>query len=492
MSRILQASMEQSQIIELIGTLTSEEKDQIRHFASNPVFNQGKLKEYVPRLLDICLSYSQREHKNGLEKKSVFAMLFPDQSFIEGKLEKIMVEAYKVVRKMLTVSQYLQEENVFQQNFDYSKVLRRKGLAALYLRSLTRLQKMQLENPYKTANFFYQQFLLETAIHDEECFNNQVKGDLNIPNVLHALDIFAHLNRLALLNRYLLQQKAAKVEVPDALVPQLEECNIPEIYLKESPSLRANFAVFNLLKKDRPDTLDIRTFYEMLQRYEQNLDKESLQQFYTYLRNLCILVSAGDYGNEEIALTLHDLYKDNLTRGYLHYEGKLHPSRYWAVTSNAIRVKDFDWAIDFIEKNKLDLIGENETQDIYRLNLANYLFGVGRFPECLDNIPASSPFVDYLLRGKCLEIKAYYELKSDLLSFKLEAFKVFLSRTSPKLLSDTNKQIHSDFANLLHQIINSLPGDPKRSDLLLKRIQEKKQAAEWRWLLEKAKALKSG
>ncbi|MBK6996277.1 MAG: hypothetical protein IPH31_15615 [Lewinellaceae bacterium] len=139
--------MEQSQIIELIGTLTSEEKDQIRHFASNPVFNQGKLKEYVPRLLDICLSYSQREHKNGLEKKSVFAMLFPDQSFIEGKLEKIMVEAYKVVRKMLTVSQYLQEENVFQQNFDYSKVLRRKGLAALYLRSLTRLQKMQLENP---------------------------------------------------------------------------------------------------------------------------------------------------------------------------------------------------------------------------------------------------------------------------------------------------------------------------------------------------------
>ncbi len=402
-----------------------------------------------------------------------------------------MVEVHKVVRKMLVVNQYLQEENEFQQTFDYSKVLRRKGLAAQHLRYLKRLQKMQVDNPYKTANYFYQQFLLETAIHDEECFNNQVKGNLNIPKVLHALDIFGHLNRLALLNRYLLQQKAAKVEVPDTITLQLEECHIPENYLEESPSLRANYTIFTLLKKDRLETSDIRTFYAMLQRYEQNLDKESLQQFYTYLRNLCILVSARDYGNDEIALTLHELYKDNLTRGYLHYEGKLHPSRYWAVTSNAIRVKDFNWAIEFIEKNKINLIGENQTQDIYRLNLANYLFGVGRFSECLDNIPASSPFVDYSLRGKCLEIKAYYELKSDLLSFKLEAFKVFLSRTSPKLLSDTNKQIHSDFANLLHQLVYSNPGDPKRSELLLKRIQEKRQAAEWRWLLEKAKDLKS-
>jgi hypothetical protein len=35
-----------------------------------------------------------------------------------------------------------------------------------------------------------------------------------------------------------------------------------------------------------------------------------------------------------------------------------------------------------------------------------------------------------------------------------------------------------------------LPGDPTRSDRLIKRIQEKKQAADWRWLIEKAKALK--
>jgi len=66
---------------------------------------------------------------------------------------------------------------------------------------------------------------------------------------------------------------------------------------------------------------------------------------------------------------------------------------------------------------------------------------------------------------------------------------MFLSRTSPKLLSESQRQIYTNFANLLHQLVYSNPGDPKRSNLLISRIQEKKQAAEWRWLLEKAKAL---
>ena len=94
--------------------------------------------------------------------------------------------------------------------------------------------------------------------------------------------------------------------------------------------------------------------------------------------------------------------------------------------------------------------------------------------------------------GKRLELKSFYEIRSDLLPYKLDAFKMFLSRTSQKLLAESQRIIHVDFANLLTQIHTSLPGDQKRSEKLVARIQEKKQAAEWRWLLEKAKALKDG
>ena len=360
-----------------------------------------------------------------------------------------------------------------------------------YHQLVAKLQKIQEESTWKNAAYFLRQFHLEKAIHDSETIHNQVKGDLNIPNVVRALGLHYHLNQLAMLNFFLLQKKAANLAIPEFILPMLEEDSLPSKFLEESPLVKINYEIFRLLKKNRLEFEDIQSLFQVLRFHEKKLDQESLREFFTYLRNLCSLALSQDMEKFELEFILHDLYRDNLKRGYLHYEGKLHPSRYWAVSSNAVRVKEFDWALDFIEKYKLELIDENETQDIYRLNLANYLFGIGCFSECLANIPPTSPFVDYLLAGKRLEIKAYYELHSDLFSFKLEAFKVFLSRTSPKLLSETQKQIHVDFANLLTQISTSLPGDPKRSNLLISRIQEKKQAAEWRWLLEKAKALKS-
>jgi hypothetical protein len=82
-----------------------------------------------------------------------------------------------------------------------------------------------------------------------------------------------------------------------------------------------------------------------------------------------------------------------------------------------------------------------------------------------------------MLTAKRLEIKAYYELQDDLLSYKLDAFKVFLSRTSPKLLSDFQRKIHVEFVNLLIQICQSAPGDHKRSDVLIKCINEKNKLA---------------
>ncbi|HAD13739.1 MAG TPA: hypothetical protein DCF33_15035, partial [Saprospirales bacterium] len=107
-----------------------------------------------------------------------------------------------------------------------------------------------------------------------------------------------------------------------------------------------------------------------------------------------------------------------------------------------------------------------------------------------DSCNKASNFLDYLLTGKRLELKAYYELNSDLLPYKIDAFKVYLSRTSAKQISPAIKQQLSDFINFLAQLASSIPGDEKRSDILSRRIREKKQAAEWRWLLEKAEVLK--
>jgi hypothetical protein len=482
--------MEQSHLIELIRALQPQEKEQILQFAALSFVNNGKMRALVIPLIEICMNHAWDTPNHELNSKDVFAALFPGQTFVEGKLDKVRVEAHKVVRTFLTVQHYLRVGNEFDQVFDLSEVVRARGLDTRYLHLLSKLHKMQAESTWKTETYFHRQFLLEYSIHNEESRHNRLKGDLNVPAVIQSLEHYANLHRLALLNRFLLQQKVAKLDVPDTIKTLLEENNIPERYLEASAALKVNFLIFKLLRKDCLEPSDVRSLFDLLLLNEQDLDPDSLREFYTYIRNLCVLIFSSDAQNEEINFTLHELYKDNLKRGYLHYKGKLHSGTYLAVCNNAIWVKSFDWVFEFIEKYKHEVIDENESQDFYRLNMANYLFGVSRFSDCLDYIPDTSTSVGHLLQGKRLELKALYELKSDRLSYRLDNFKMFLTRTSTKLLSDAQRQNHVDFANLLSQLINSRPGDQKRSLLLQKRIQEKKQSAEWRWLLEKAKALK--
>lgn len=475
--------------MELLSALKPVERDDLVSFSALKIANNGKMKAPIGALLSIFLNHLAGKSALKLEKIVVYKAVFPQQPFVDGKLEKVMVEAHKVVRAFLLMQHYLREENEFNQVFDFAEISHSRGLESRYQHSLSRLKNIQDQHTKKNKAFFYQQFKLEYINHDYNCLQNQVKGDLNVPKTVEALEIHYFLNRLELLNRYLNQKKMVNVEGFSKSPLIISDLSIPEQYLEVAPLLKVNYRIYLLLRKEHVEPSDARGLFDLLLSTEQFLAKESLQELYAYLRNILVLAIHMNPEHKELNSTLHDLYKDNLKRGYLHLDGKLHPSRYWAVATSAMRVNDFDWALQFIESHKNELMGENETRDIYRLNLSNYLFHTGRFRECLDHLPATSLFMDYQLTCKRLELKALYELQDDLFHYKLDAFKMFLSRTSPKLLSKNLQKMHLEFVNILAQIASSIPGDKERSERLSDRMEEKKQAIEWQWLMAKARAI---
>ncbi len=482
--------MEQTQLVELIKSLQAAEKENFLQYAQPSCFPGVKIKPHVASLLRICFSQPWQDSAHKLEKKDVFSELFPGAPYLEGKLEKLMVEAHRLIRVFLLAENYFREDNAYHQAFDYAEIVRTRGFNARYRNQLLKLQKMQDAVVHQHSFFFHDQFLLEYAIHNEQSLNNQIKGDLNIPATLDALDMHHYLNQLALLNVYLLQQKIANIEVPVAMQERLQETRVPNRYLDRSPIILINHTIFTLLKKDLLELEDLQILSDQLYAHEKRIDLENLNAFFTYLRNICSLIAMQQPDRQEIYLMLFDLYKDNLERGFLHYEGKLLSSRYLAISECATRVKEHDWALNFIETYKHEIIGENENQDIYRFNKAFYLFSVGKFEECLDYIPATSPFLNYFLAGKNIELKALYETNSDLLPYKIDAYKMYLSRTSQKQLPAARRKKNLDFVNLLFQICTSIPGDVKRAKLIIERIEEKKQAVDWHWLMAKAEALK--
>jgi hypothetical protein len=479
----------QSKLIELLNLLTPAEKAQIPQFCALSVVNKGRMRAQVWPLLEICLKHPWHEADRKLLKTEVFAALFPGEDFSVGKLDKVLVDALKVLRHLLIAQKYYNDDNEFQQTLDYYEVVKVRNAAFRTPQFLERLGKIQNQNPIYTTEYYYNQFLLEQAIHDDASFFNQFKSDLNIPITIEALDFHFQLCKLELLNRFLIQQKIAKLTLPENLSQLIESHQLPAKYKDLSPTIMINDLIFRALQQNFPEEDQINELFDLLKKHGPQLTTASLKEFYSYLRNLCTLFSSKNMENEQIRHTLFELYQDNLARGYLHYEGKLHPSVYLNVCLVAVRVRQYEWVNAFIENHKHEIIGENETQDFYRLNKANYYFGKGEFEKSLDMIPPTSPSLDYQLQGKRLELKAMYELQSDFLNFKLDSFKMYMSRTSVKFVSKVQQKANLDFVNFLAQIIASVPGDKKRSAKLVERINQNKQALEWLWLLTKAREI---
>ncbi len=301
------------------------------------------------------------------------------------------------------------------------------------------------------------------------------------------LDIYYNLTRLELLNRLLLQQKVARLDTPDSGILNPQEIVLPVEYLAESPNLLINEKIYRLLVAPEPNVEEFHALVDLLTVYEQVIEPEILQQFYTYLRSLSALLINSGY--TELQPVLFRIFRYHLEKGLLYYEGKLSSGTIANVTNLALRNKEFEWALNFIESHRGRIIGDNDTEDYYRLNLANYYFATGNFERSLDLLPPALQDWDYQFIARRLRLKIYYELDSVLLSYEVDSFKMLVSRSAQKAPSIYFRQLQSNFINLLYQIIHSPAGDKDRAERLVRRINSKKVLAERDWLLEKVQKL---
>ncbi|MFM7400734.1 MAG: hypothetical protein ACKO4W_07495, partial [Bacteroidota bacterium] len=107
--------MKESQLVELLSVLSPAERLQLREFAAIPLFNGGTRRNYVWPLLEWCHFHLSENPDSELPPAEAYHYLFPDETPVDGKLEKVMVDAQKFVRTVMHTRYYLREENEFQQ-----------------------------------------------------------------------------------------------------------------------------------------------------------------------------------------------------------------------------------------------------------------------------------------------------------------------------------------------------------------------------------------
>ncbi len=477
--------MHNAHLIQLIKTLSPEELKELVLFLDSPYFNRSKFRGNMSKLLGLMVDFASAERS--FDKKAVFSSLFPGEKETEGRLEKNMSELSKLIRAFMLTKHYWKPKNEFYQNLDWAGLLRGRSLNTRYQHTISQLRESLEAAVFETTESYLKQVLFEKEVLVWESYHNHAKGGLNLPDLFHRLEMFYQLNRLEWINKLLLQQKVAQVNIPNGAGFLFSEISIPTSLLQESASLQINYQIYQLLKQDVPDIQGFDALADLIKQYEGRIEPDELQEFYAFLRNLCTLLYNN--GHFDLLPLLFQLQKGNLEKGYFYHDGKIPHAAFGSIVSVAIKLEEYAWALQFMEAHKDRIMGGEENKDLYDLSMAGYFFAQKEFEKALDWIPAAPQNPMFLYRARRLKLKAYYETKSDLLFYELDAFKMVLSRASQKLISPQFREVNANFVNYLYQIAKSIPGDKARFLTLTQRILPKTVVAEKDWLLEKLKEM---
>lgn len=479
--------MVNSQLIDLLRHFSPKELKELRLFLASPYFNRGNFVKETIALMHFIAAAAPGFSETDLEREKAYQHVFPGASVVEGKLDKVMSELHKLAKEFLSVNHYMREENEFRRLLDQAAFYRDHALDNRHRNIVQKLEAYQNATTCRDQDFFERAFLLDSEIHSCENLHNQKRGDVHIPKTLQSLDLQYFLLKTELLNKFLLQYKVARLDIPEEMIQTIKESRLPERYADVYPVLLISYKIFLLLEKDQTDVSEFHELHQLLRRHEPEIEPGLLKSYYTYLRNFCALLV--NTGRTEFLSNLFTFQKEHLERGYLYYDNKIPPSTFLNTSNSALRLREFQWAENFILTHKGRIAGDNENQDYYHLVLANLLFHKGAYQNALDILPQSFQEIAYYNLSRRLELKIYYELNSDLLPYKIDAFKMYLSRASQKVISMHIREQNASFVNLLFQLSNTTPGDTTRSQRLIQRIHAKQSIAERDWLLEKAAQL---
>jgi hypothetical protein len=479
--------MENSSLIEILKMLTTKELKDFLTFLASPYYAQGRYRKETQILFDCLCKYAPNYDNIQITKEDLSKILFGEAASSDGRVDKVMVELSKSIRMFLLAEHYFSESQEQAAQVDFVQILKDRKLTKKAANLANTVADTLLQKKSSNAKDFNLSYRVSYLMYELEAQKNTWRKDLNIKETLRHLDLYYFSSRLNLINHYLLISQLSKIEAGINLEKETQLQKLIGAQVEESPTVFLAQKIFELYSS-LPNPLAFNSFLQQLNGLKSKIIEDDVKQYFAYLRTYCgILISSG---HSDLWPILHTIQKDNLENGYFYLANEISSGSFNFIVTAALKANNFDWCADFLETHKNRIIGDNETQDYYRLGKANFLFFQKKFEDALDFIPPASSNLDLHLMARRLELMVYYEMDSDLLTYKIDAFKMYLSRGNNKILSEDGYEMNNNFLKILIQLTQSKPSDKHRGATILERIEEKKQLIAKDWLVEKAKALK--
>ncbi len=459
-------------------TLDKSQRLAAKKFLESPYFNKSK--EIIILFLEIL---KLQEKEKPLDKVKLWKKIVQNKPYNDLRFRKFCSDLSKLIERFLA-QQAFEEDPLQMKLFLLTKLSQQEQRAQKSSKTTTNLSKKMIQNhPYRDHSYFLYRYQLQRSFYDLENFGTKRGVRSNIEEISSSLDSFYIGEKLRLItdaeSRKSLKAREYEIAFTDTIL-QLAQSSVAE--KDHLPHIDIYLQIYQLLSNSNADE----SYFRLKELIKENAhlfpQEVAIEELYGAAQNYCVKkINSGDrsFLNE-----LFELFKLQIEQSLLLSDGRLSPWYFRNIIVVALRLGEYDWVEDFINRFKDDL-PESHKENAVTYNMAQLYFYQKKYNKVLEQLRfVEYDDMSYNLNSKVMLMLTYYELDEfDLLDSHLDTFEVFLKRR--KDFTADRKQIYIWLIKYTRRLTRIIPSDKKALQKLKEDIQSTKGVVNANWLLEK-------
>lgn len=471
--------MQNTKLYQVLALLTKVEQSKFRKYLRSPYFN---VNDTQTQLYDILQKEILSSKTGKWDKQTIWTALQLPGTFDDVRLRKFFSDLLKHLENFLALQQY--ERNESNKHLLLLEAVEKRKLGNLYNSSLRASREFFQKSPYRNADFYYGNFVLEKRFYDLAGFELNRTAESNWGEISQNLDYFYIAEKLWIYCNVLARKDLSaydyQLHLMDEVVGYVEQNNLTDI-----PPIAIYYQVLNLYRFPEDD----KPYFELkqlLDKYGMNFPKEEAGDLYSLAQNYCI--NQLNRGSTQFLAELFSLYQSVLERRIIFRDDQLSPWDFRNIVVVGLRVGDYDWTLQFIDEY-LQYLPEENQENAKSFNLAQVYFYQKKFTKVVELLRfVEYDDITYNLNSKDMLLRVYYDTDElDPLYSLFESFRTYLNRN--KDIPDRVKEAYKNLIGLTKKLTRLRHGDTKSLDRLKVEIESTANVANRKWLLEKVEEL---
>jgi len=389
-------------------------------FVNSPYFNK---QESVKRLHDYLLEQHPIFKEEKCTKEIVFKNVFGVSKYNNQKL-KDTISNLLVLFETFLVNEAIKKNKAVYRQLEIQECIDNK-LNKQTLKTLNTAFKEKSNLSIEHSKLYYHNYILNDFAYTYQVYNGDRKTSaIHLQKSINSLDKFYFNEKMlvgsAIINRQKILNTNFNIHFFDLVEEIISKNND---FLKDDKIIFLNQQLYLLQKND--DENNYRKLIQLISTI--NINKKELRIYFSFLTNFCIRMINS--GKQKYLRELFDLNNKIISKNILLENDVISEWAYKNAIAIALRIKEFDWAENFIVTYSKNLNAKIYL-NAYNYNLADIAYAKKSYDSALGhllNIEYTDVF--YLLSSKALLLKIYYETQEfDVLESLLHSFRLLTIR----------------------------------------------------------------